>query len=271
MDFAELRFWSASQDRWARMAAFIPPGRGPHPVVLLLHGLGGDSGSWALDYDVHPLFAPLRSIVIMPDAGNGYYVDDPRPAGCGRTESLVLKDVLGCADRVFHTRKDPAHRSVAGISMGGYGALMLALRHPDTFGRAAALSPSLYFGHSPHPRGAARQDHLASALPDGEYDCFQLAARHAPGVRRPDIWLSVGRSDAHLATCRSFHDRLEALRWPHVYREAEGGHDRAFWARELPAMVEFLNTRPIETAGPTAERARSGSSGIPADTPGLDP
>lgn len=252
MDFAELRFWSAALDRWGRMAVYLPPGRGPHPVIMLLHGLGGDSGSWVLDYEVHTLFSPLRSIVVMPDAGNGYYVDDPRPDGCGRTESFLMRDVLGCVDRLFPTRTDPAHRSVAGISMGGYGALMLALRHPDVFGRAAALSPSLYFGHAPHPRGAALPTSLASALPDGEYDCFRLAARVGSSHQKPDLWVSVGRSDAHLATCRSFHDHLGELGWPHVYRESEGGHDRDFWARELPALVEFLTPAGRASSEPTA-------------------
>ncbi len=246
MDFAELRFWSVALDRWARMSVFIPPGRGPHPVVLLLHGLGGDAQSWTLDYELHPLLTPLRSIVVMPDAGNGYYVDDPRPSGSGRIESFIMNDTMGFVDRVFQTRREPENRAVAGISMGGYGALMLALRHPDVFGRAAALSPSLYFAHQPHPKGSEMQTRLAEALPRGAYDCFDLARKAAKHNTRPELWISIGQSDPHLGVCRDFHHLLNEFGWTHEFHESEGGHDRAFWAPQLPAMLDFLGGRKSE-------------------------
>lgn len=240
MNIAEVRYWSPSLDRWALMTALIPPGRGPFPVLYLLHGLGGDHRSWLTDYALCARAERLRAIIILPDGGRGYYVDDPRPAGLGRNETHLACDTVKTVDRMFPTRTEPGARAVAGMSMGGYGAIMLALRHPELFGQAAGLSASLYFAHRPHPRDAAFQTELAGTLPGGAYDCFALVRRFPVPENRPRLWLAVGADDPHAEINRAFHEELTARGWTHGWTESPGAHDRAFWSDRLPDLLEFV-------------------------------
>ena len=251
MDLADIRFWSMALERWSRIAVLIPPAPGPHRLLYLLPGLGADPYSWLTEYAIAPALAPLRSLVVIPEAGRGYYANDPRPSGQGAWENYIMRDVTGFMERAFQVRKGRQNRSIAGISMGGYGALRLALRHPNYFAKTAALSPSLYFSHTQHPRRAAFQTELAAALEPDDHDCFELAKLLAPASAptppdRPEIWFAAGRGDAHLEINQSFHAHLQRLKWNHTYVEAEGGHDRAFWMRHIPAMISFL-TPPHET------------------------
>jgi len=234
---------SPALNRPLRAHALCPSGRGPFRVLYLLHGLGADADIWRW-YDIETLAAPRRLMVVMPDGGASYYVNDPRAAGLGRWEDAMVRDLRGAVDRMFRTLPEREGRAIAGISMGGYGAAMLALRYPDLFAAAAVLSGSLYFGHAPHPRGQAFQNELAAALAPGEYDVFALADRIVKrGAARPALWLACGLEDGHLASHRGFRDHLRARGWPVEYVEGPGAHDRQFWQAHMPELIQFVAER----------------------------
>ncbi len=231
---------SPALNRPLRAHALCPAGRGPFRVLYLLHGLGADADIWRF-YDLETQVAPHRLLVVMPDGGASYYVNDPRPSGLGRWEDAIVRDLRGAVDRMFRTFAERGGRAIAGISMGGYGAAMLALRHPDLFAAAAVLSGSLYFGHTAHPRGQAFQNELAAELPAGEYDVFALAERIAQrGGPRPAMWMACGTEDGHLATHRAFRDLLQRLGWRVESTEGPGAHDRSFWQPRMPDLIRFV-------------------------------
>lgn len=240
MHAISLRYESPALGGPVRMHVLCPPGRGPFPVLYLLHGLGGDCETWSHVYDLEALAAGSRILIAMPEGGRSYYVNDRRAGGLGLWEDAIVRDARGVIERAFQVSTDRAARGIAGMSMGGYGALMLALRHPDLFGAAGCLSGSLYFGGRPHPRGEPFQTALAAGLPKGHYDVFELARRVAIDGPRPHLWIACGTEDGHLGTQREFRDLLDGLAWPADYREAPGGHDRAFWSARLPALIDFM-------------------------------
>ncbi len=233
-----------------RVQILCPVGRGPFCVVYLLHGLGADCEVWR-SYDVETVAARYRLMVVMPDGGQSYYVNDPRPAGLGAWEDAIVRDVRGAVDRMFRTVAARTARGIAGVSMGGYGALMLGLRHPDVFGAVGVLSGSLYFGHKPHPRGQAYQTALASSLPRGAYDVFSLAENVSQRPeRRPAVWLACGLDDGHLRDHREFRNLLARLDWPCAYQEGPGGHDRDFWQPRLSELFSFMNDHLVGEENP---------------------
>src|SRR5918912_3501776 len=112
----------------------------PPPVLYLLHGLSDDDTIWTRRTSIERYVAPLGLAVVMPQVHRSFYTDE---AYGGRYWTFVaeeLPELVGSLFRVSARREDTF---VAGLSMGGYGALKLALRQPERFAAAASLSGAL--------------------------------------------------------------------------------------------------------------------------------
>lgn len=151
---------------------YLPPGYDAavgrrYPVVVLLHAFGAHSGDWLgtdRGYEGLDVAQALDSlinsgevgelIVAMPDAhtalGGSWYTSSP---ATGDWERFIVEDLVAHVDRRYRTRARPEHRGIAGQSMGAYGALRIALRHPGAFGAVVALSPVPV--QDPNPLGDA--------------------------------------------------------------------------------------------------------------------
>ncbi|HEX2202300.1 MAG TPA: alpha/beta fold hydrolase [Longimicrobium sp.] len=165
---------------------YLPPGYGErpgrrYPVVYLLHGFGGTPAQWTERFAVPRALDSLIAagavrpmIVVIPDAHNAYggsfYAASPV---AGDWEAFTAVELVRWADARFRTLADPGGRAVAGWSMGGFGALRLAARHPDTFGAAYALSPCCM--------GPELADELGRNRAAWD-TTLALAARPAPGA-----------------------------------------------------------------------------------------
>ncbi len=223
----------------------------------------------------------------MPDGDDGWYTTWNTladPAACrrdtARTEpaasycvawprydDYVAHDLVARVDSVYRTRADRAHRAVAGLSMGGYGAFSLALRYPDVF--AAAVSHSgvvspLYVGPTPYAppaRYAATVAQLRAYRP-GTWATKPLAfgadtagwwardpGRLAERVRRtqaslmPALYADVGTEDQLADENRAFRDRLATLGIPLAYHEWPGAHDWPYWRTHAGEGLAWLLTR----------------------------
>ena len=136
------------------VSVYEPDGSPPDagwPTLFLLHGLGGSHADWAafgnIDKTLDRLIgtnaiAPL--IVVMPDADNSWYVDSSEVGGPGDYETAILKDLRRFIEAPYPARTDFPGRAIAGLSMGGFGALRLSLTDPGTFCAVAALSPAMW-------------------------------------------------------------------------------------------------------------------------------
>jgi len=126
-----------------------------------------------------------------------------------------------------------------GLSMGGYGSLLLALRHPDLFGACASISGSTYFSHEPSERHVGDDiARLGAALPD-DNDVFVLAERLAASHTPLAIRQSCGTEDFLFATNLAWHEHLTQLGVPHQWVTHPGAHDDATWDAQVPAAARF--------------------------------
>ena len=145
----ELSIDSPSLDRPLDVRVYVPDAvSGPVPTVYLLHGYGGGSGDWIgagkAEATADAMFAAPNSIpmlLVMPSAGNSWYVNSPEH---GPWEDAIVRDLIPAIDALYPTRATRDQRFTAGLSMGGYGALRLAVHHPDLFRAAAAFSPAIF-------------------------------------------------------------------------------------------------------------------------------
>ena len=238
MAFCDIHFWGPSIQKQSSMYVLVPDGKGPFPVLYLLHGLSDDHTTWLRRTSIERYVSGLPLMVVMPDGHRSFYINDPRAGGMAY-EDHIVKDVVGFVDRAFPTIRARRGRAIAGMSMGGFGAMMLAMRHPDMFCIACSHSGALGRFHEPSKdRPEVRA--LAAALPGDRYDCHALARKLKAARKRLAIRIDCGTEDFLIAHNRAFHALLEKLGIPHIYEEFPGVHDWAYWDAHIRETLKFV-------------------------------
>lgn len=210
------------------------------PVVYLLHGLSDDHTCWFRYTSAERYANQYQAALVIPEVQRGFYTDMQYglPYLTYIAEELPqivhrLFGLGGCREKTF----------VAGLSMGGYGALKCGLRYPDRFGGCA--------GFSSVTDTSRRED---SVLPRQEFtgifgdkvdekdDLFYLAEQCAqlPEAKRPQIYMSCGQEDWLTADNQKLHTRLAQLGIAHTYETWPGGHEWGFWDESLRRTLELF-------------------------------
>lgn len=239
MALLQVHFEGNAIGKQSSMLVLMPAGKGPFPVLYLLHGLSDDHTIWLRRTSIERYVGGLDLIVVMPDGHRSFYVDDPRPNGLAY-EKHITQDVVGFCDRVFPTIPRRGARAVAGLSMGGYGACMLALKNPGLFGCAVSHSGALGFAHGPLAH-RPELDPLTEAI-GRKYDCFKLASDLKKEGRRdrPALRIDCGKDDFLLEHNRRFHAHLDRIGYTHDYVEHAGAHSWEYWDEHIRETLPFV-------------------------------
>ena len=231
-------------DKVTSVMVILPDSRhaGPFPVLYLLHGIRGNHASWVRNSSVERYVADLPLIVVMPDGGRSFYTDaveNPR----GAYETYIVRDLIGSVDRVFRTVPGRAGRAIGGFSMGGYGALKLALKHPDLFRAAASHAGAVDFASgAPWRDDAVRREFapiFGQRVRGGPEDLFGIATR-AERATLPALRIDCGVDDGLIEPNRQFHQHLDTLGVPHEYAEHPGAHDWAYCDLHVQETIAFV-------------------------------
>ncbi len=259
-------FRSAALSIRCNVFVYTPPGVGRAgrslarlPVLYLLHGMWGSEIDWPFKGDAQAILdRQIASgrippvLVAMPHDGladdGTFYANWHDSGGLPRRfEDYMTVDLPRFVEFELTGRMRVRNeRILAGLSMGGFGALMLALRHPEMYLAAASLSGAVRpIGHPRHPDLGLRIFGPFDRCPDSfrsRHDPAVLAAAQtaADPRRRVDLYLDCGRSDALLAMNRKLHARLRRLGVDHEYAEYSGAHDWPSWRKRLPHALRFL-------------------------------
>jgi len=140
----DVRFWSASLRREVPYRVFLPDklqAGEKLPVVYLLHGRGADYRDWSDNSDISK-YALRGLIMVMPEGNSSFYINAARVPQ-DRYEDYLVHDLIADVEARFPAKTGRASRAVVGISMGGFGAVWMALRHPEMFAFAGGLSGAL--------------------------------------------------------------------------------------------------------------------------------
>ncbi len=226
-----------------------------YPTLYLLHGLTQDHTAWArLGVQYYAQFH--RLIIVMPSVGRTWYVNwGASPAGVkNRWEDFIVRDLIEHVDGAYRTIPERAGRAINGLSMGGYGALMLGLRHPDLFSTIGSHSGALGFARRARSEMSADG---ALATPEGTiflspeqcdaHDPFKLILE-VPREALPHIYLDCGTEDGLIAENREFTRLLLERGIAFTFAQSEGNHAPPYWAREIGhslAVQEHLMRRGL--------------------------
>ena len=245
MAFGEFHLFSPALGKQTALSVVLPEVEnqtGPFPVYYLLHGLSDDNSAWSRRTSIERYVQMLPLIVVMPDGGRGWYCDAPGGSANGYAyERAIIEDVVGFVDRSFNTRAERGGRAIGGLSMGGYGAIKLALKYPELFGSANGHSSALGFAHAESFMDNPEFARIIGPQAGGSgNDLWTLAQRFQDNAAAmPALRIDCGTGDFTLEQNREFHAYLDELKLPHQYEEFAGAHDWAYWDKHVQGAIRF--------------------------------
>jgi S-formylglutathione hydrolase FrmB len=244
--------------RAIRYCAILPPNYDSaksrrYPVLYFLHGLGGNeqllvtSAGWNLVEDLWQQHKIGEFLVVTPDADTSFYINSRNDRV--RYEDFFIREFIPFIDRAYRTSSSRHARGIAGISMGGYGALHIAFRHPELFVSVSANSAALLDKFPDVRFSNPQQSFLLSVLrafgtpPDPAFwhrnDPLVLArTANLAGLK---IYFDCGTEDDYgfYRGASALDKILSTRKISHEFHLYPGGHDWQYFAARLPAVFEF--------------------------------
>lgn len=220
----------------ADLTLWVPEAAGPLPIVVLMHGVYGSHWLWAHKAGVHRTAARLVAsgqiapmVLAMPsdglwEDGSGYLALPDRDV-----ESWIIDEVPLAVELAVPGASAAAGLCLAGLSMGGWGALRLGALHHD---KVLAVS-----GLSSNTALSQLDDMTATSLGDvGELGDLLVASNRLPQLR-----FDCGTDDAFIEANRRLHQQLEREKVAHTYQENPGGHEWSYWAEHIATTLVFFS------------------------------
>lgn len=213
------------------------------PALYFLHGLFDNHSDFARKTNIDRYASERGIAVIMPEVQKSYYAD----MAYGLDYFSYVSDELPkLCRKMFGLSKSREDTFVAGISMGGYGALKCALKRPDVFSACAGVSGALDmevraadFKNRPEMRCAFGNPAIFSK----DDDLFELAKKASQSSLKQRFFICCGTEDPKLSESRRFSGALKKLSMESTYKESNGGHDWAYWESVMPQVLDFFTER----------------------------
>jgi len=250
-------FRSAVLGRTWAFNVYLPTGYDPagalrYPVLYLLHGNGADRNEWTLRGRIRRTADALiesgeipPAIIVMPDAGNSWYVDLREPI-----ESAFFLELIPVIEKNYRALNTRDARVIGGLSMGAYGALRYVLKYPEKFQAAALLSPAVYNPEPPENSAARSARVFALQGGDGSFSPEVWKAYNYPvlfdaflrkGIKVP-IYINSGDDDEFFIEAQAvqLYELLRRNRQPAELRIVNGRHEWAVWESTAADALRYV-------------------------------
>lgn len=232
---------SACMQREIPALVIVPEAAAEHPlpVLYLLHGYSGSHTAWQGITDLRPLSETYSMIIVCPDGENSWYWDSPKNPDV-RFETFVAAELPAWVDARYPTVARREGRAIAGLSMGGHGAMWLSVRHRDVFGAAGSMSGGVDI--RPFPDGWQMKEQLGELSENPEVWDAHTVMTQVDSLRDGDLEIifDCGYDDFFFGVNTALHEKLRALGIQHDFVIRPGGHNNAYWANSLPYQMLFF-------------------------------
>lgn len=250
--------------RSVEYSIYLPPGfdesKRSYPVLYLLHGYSDNETSWIQFGEMARItdegiasgvVAPM--VIVMPNGKVSWYCNDYKMAD--PWEDMFIKEFIPAIEKTYRIRAKKEFRAISGLSMGGYGSLMLAMRHPDMFSSCVPFSSGTF------------TDAEISAMPDDNYKMFfgEIYGKDLKGNQRVSVnwkahsplhliydvpldklksiryYIDCGDDDFLFEGNSQLHIQMKKQGIPHEYRTRQGGHEWGYWRTGLVEGLKFIS------------------------------
>ncbi len=208
-----------------------------YPVLYLLHGSTGDHTIYPRKIGIRRIADTIIRrgeceplILVMPKSRGGSYANLGQRY---RYEDYFFRELIPTVEKNYRVKTDKESRFVAGHSMGGHGALLYGLKHPDKFAAACVIGGAFELKETFDPEESG-----------GENDLNRLLQNTVETRSEPDMsvrfYIDCGKSDGLLGVNERLHRRMTNLDIPHEYHVGRGGHTWEYWREAMPGVLRFV-------------------------------
>lgn len=257
MALIQVNFTSDSLMRMVPMQVILPVERifgrkegERFSTLYLLHGVTGNYTDWVSRTNIQRWAEAKGLAVVMPSGDNGFYVDRPESFNC--YGEFIGRELVEITRKMFPLSCRKEDTFIAGLSMGGYGAIRNGLKYHDVYGYIAGLSTAnMVYDIDKRTNETEyyldRRDFAESIFGDlskveeSDYNPRWLANNLAAGgADLPEIYLACGMEDPLIKDSRRLRDELRSAGMRVTYEEGPGNHEWDFWDRYIRRVIDWL-------------------------------
>lgn len=250
MTWMELHVFSEAIEMMTTVNVLLPDMKNmtdePLETLYLLHGYSDDHTAWMRKGHMEDYAEQYRLCVVMPEVAHSFYTDLPWKE---KYFTFVSQELPAYLEKLLPLRKDRAGRFVAGLSMGGYGAMKLALSYPDRFAAVACLSGAVWMEPEYQDR-TGKGGHLLNLAYDSAEDMAKRGgsitalADKLTKETAPRIYQACGTEDFLYESNQKFF-AAHGKRLDITYVTEPGIHNWAFWQRHIQKALEFFGIEKL--------------------------
>lgn len=243
---------------------YLPPGydhsNRKYPVVYLLHGYTDSDIAWVQFGEIQAIadkgmneqtITPM--IIVTPDAGVTWYINDHE--GKVKYEDMFIREFIPYIDQNYRTRTKKEFRAISGLSMGGYGAFIYAIKHPDLFAACAPLSAAFYTQEEVVNYDQDRWDRIESVMYGknlkgksritahwkANNPFYILEKADVKAIKSVRYYFDCGDDDFLYKGNNKMHTILRDMEIPHEFRIRDGGHTWEYWRTGVLDALVFIS------------------------------
>jgi len=252
-------------NRDVRYTIYLPPdydnSQRTYPVVYLLHGFTDDNTGWLQFGEVNRYADKAISegtispmVIVMPNADSSWYINSYD--GKENYEDFFVKEFMPAVEKTYRIKSDRRYRGVAGLSMGGYGTMIYALKYPELFSAAAPLSSGVFsddelvaMADQGYNNALARvfgrdlkgKDRLTSKTWTDNSVLNIVASKKPEDLRKVRYWIDCGDDDFLIKGNCLLHIALREKGVPHEFRVRDGVHNWTYWRTGIVDALSFIS------------------------------
>ena len=219
-----------------------------YAVLYLLHGYGGTHDNWIKKKpELQDLASEYSVIIVCPDGQDSWYLDSPIDPKM-QYETYMTKELISFIDNNYRTIADPKFRAITGLSMGGHGAMSLALKHPDIFWQCGSMSGGVDI--VPFPKSWKIKERLGVYEDNKERWKEASVQGIVEKLESTDqrIIIDCGVDDFFHKVNLTLHETLVEKKIAHDYISRPGRHNWAFWCNSIDFQLLFFSKGFAEAA-----------------------